>query len=259
MKIKKEWRKKMYKNYIFDLYGTLVDIRTDEGKNSLWKKMSEFYRLYGAHYTAKELQDAFYEAIREQEKKVYANMKKKGLDDKGHVEIKIDKVFLKMFTAKGVKANKSLAVHAGQMFRVLSMEFEKLYDGVIEFLEALKKQDKKVYLLSNAQYIFTYYELQALGLLPYFDGVVISSEEGCKKPSKNFYNVVLDRYNLNPSESIMIGNDQYADIQGAKNVGLDALYIHQEISPEYIEEQCPADYKVLDGDFTKVGKLLKVL
>ena len=41
MKIKKEWRKKMYKNYIFDLYGTLVDIRTDEGKNSLWKKMSE--------------------------------------------------------------------------------------------------------------------------------------------------------------------------------------------------------------------------
>lgn len=249
----------MYKNYIFDLYGTLVDIRTNEGKNSLWKKMSNFYALYGAMYTPSQLKKAFYENIADQEKKVFARMKKTGLSDKGHVEIQIDKVFLKMFTAKGVKADKSLAIHAGQMFRVMSMEFERLYDGVIEFLEALKKQGKKVYLLSNAQYIFTYYELQALGLLPYFDGVVISSEEGCKKPSREFYNVVLSRYGLKPSESIMIGNDQYADIQGAKNVGLDALYIHQDISPEYIEEQCPADYKVLDGDFRKVGKLLKIL
>ncbi len=250
----------MYKNYIFDLYGTLVDIRTNEGKNSLWKKMTEFYGLYGAKYTVKEMKKTFYEAIAEQEKKVYARMKKeKGLTEVGHVEIQIDKVFMKLFTAKGVKADKSLAIHAGQMFRVLSMKFERLYDGVIEFLSALKAQDKKVYLLSNAQYIFTYYELQSLGLLPYFDGVVISSEEGCKKPAREFYNVVLERYNLEPSESIMIGNDQYADIQGAKNAGLDALYIHQDISPEYIESLCPADYRVLDGDFRKVGKLLKVL
>ena len=26
----------MYQNYIFDLYGTLVDIRTNERKPSLW-------------------------------------------------------------------------------------------------------------------------------------------------------------------------------------------------------------------------------
>ena len=38
----------MYENYVFDLYGTLVDINTDEGKNSLWKQMSIFYGYYGA-------------------------------------------------------------------------------------------------------------------------------------------------------------------------------------------------------------------
>ena len=33
----------MYKNYIFDLYGTLVDINTDEDKSELWDKLSLFY------------------------------------------------------------------------------------------------------------------------------------------------------------------------------------------------------------------------
>ena len=34
----------MYKNYIFDLYGTLADIQTNEQKPYLWKKMAEIYR-----------------------------------------------------------------------------------------------------------------------------------------------------------------------------------------------------------------------
>lgn len=28
----------MYNNYIFDLYGTLIDINTDEWNDDLWKK-----------------------------------------------------------------------------------------------------------------------------------------------------------------------------------------------------------------------------
>ena len=42
----------MYKNYIFDLYGTLVDIHTDEEQMLLWNKLSAFYRFQGANYTA---------------------------------------------------------------------------------------------------------------------------------------------------------------------------------------------------------------
>lgn len=40
----------MYKNYVFDLYGTLVDINTNENNINLWKKMQEFYAFYGAVY-----------------------------------------------------------------------------------------------------------------------------------------------------------------------------------------------------------------
>ncbi len=33
----------MYRNCIFDLYGTLVDIHTDEVKPELWEKLALFY------------------------------------------------------------------------------------------------------------------------------------------------------------------------------------------------------------------------
>ena len=47
-----------YENYIFDLYGTLVDIHTDEEKTELWEKLAQFYGYYGAVYTAEELKNA---------------------------------------------------------------------------------------------------------------------------------------------------------------------------------------------------------
>ena len=37
----------MYQNYIFDLYGTLVDIHTNEKKAYLWEKMSLFFGRAG--------------------------------------------------------------------------------------------------------------------------------------------------------------------------------------------------------------------
>ncbi len=247
----------MYKNYVFDLYGTLVDIRTNEWKPFLWKKMSEFYGFYQAHYTPKELKKAYDECVNQEMNELYEKMKDRpGITCVGDVDIQIENVFLKLFELKGVKADMDLAVHTGQMFRVISMKFENVYDGVFEFLDDLKKAGKKIYLLSNAQYIFTGYEINALGLTPYFDDIFISSNECCKKPSAEFYNSLINKFGLKKEETIMIGNDQYADIQGAKNVGLSTLYIHTEISPEYIEEECPADYKILDGDFKKVSPLI---
>ena len=247
----------MLKNYVFDLYGTLVDIRTNEWKPYLWKKMAEFYGLYGAHYTSKELEKAYNKYVEEELQATYEKMKgKKGISCVDDAEVQVEKVFLRMFTEKGVEADMALATHTGQMFRVVSMKFEHVYDGVFELLDTLKKKGKKIYLLSNAQYIFTGYEINALGLTPYFDGVVISSNECCKKPSTEFYNVLLKRYKLKKEETVMIGNDQYADIQGAKKAGLTAYYVHTEISPEYIESECPADFKMLDGNIKEMIKLI---
>ena len=49
----------MYNNYIFDLYGTLIDINTDEWNDDLWKKIAIFYAYKGAHYTYDELNEEY--------------------------------------------------------------------------------------------------------------------------------------------------------------------------------------------------------
>ena len=57
-----------YKNYIFDLYGTLIDIHTDENDMSLWEEMSKIYSCYGSDYEPDELQSRYLALVREEEK-----------------------------------------------------------------------------------------------------------------------------------------------------------------------------------------------
>ena len=60
-----------YQNYIFDLYGTLVDIHTDESKSSLWKKIAVYFSAQGAAYTGKELKERYFALIGAEEKKLH--------------------------------------------------------------------------------------------------------------------------------------------------------------------------------------------
>ena len=241
----------MYKNYIFDLYGTLIDIHTNEYSAYLWKKMQEFYSFQGAKYTALELKKEYERLCKEEDEKLV----KQGHD---YAEIKVEYVFQKLFKSKGVEVSIETAKLTAQFFRIISTKYIKLYDDTIEFLELLKKKNKKIYLLSNAQEVYTRLEMEHLDLVKYFDGIVFSSDESCRKPSKEFYNIVLDRYHLDKKESIMIGNDWISDIEGAKSVGLDSVYLHTNISPrDTIIEKVQATYIVKDGKLGKIRKIVK--
>ena len=56
-----------YKNYIFDLYGTLVDIHTDEEQQELWVKMAQkLSEEYGADYTGADLREKYLLACKEE-------------------------------------------------------------------------------------------------------------------------------------------------------------------------------------------------
>jgi len=84
---------------------------------------------------------------------------------------------------------------------------------------------------SNAELMRKAFE--RIGLDKYFYGFVTSKELGATKPSPAFFQSVLDKYQLNLSETIMIGNDYEKDITGAKNIGLKTILItnkHGEFS-----------------------------
>ena len=235
----------MYQNYIFDFYGTLADIRTDEENPCLWKKVSEIYSAMGAPYEAEELKCAFRALEREERERIGGE----------EAEPDLTKVFALLYQRKGAPCDAVQAKMTAVTFRALSREFLRVYDGVKEFLEELRRRGRGVYLLSNAQTDFTRPEIGMLGLTEYFDGIFISAEQGCKKPAAAFFKKLLTEYELDPSESIMIGNDESADIVGALQVGMDALYIHTAISPkEY--GRAEATYRVMDGDFRKIRGLV---
>ena len=58
----------MYTDLIFDLYGTLVDIHTEED-GQVWEKTALYFGYYGARYTAESLQAAFEEELQQRQAK----------------------------------------------------------------------------------------------------------------------------------------------------------------------------------------------
>lgn len=240
----------MYDNYIFDLYGTLADIHTNEENPYLWKKMTEIYASYGAYYDKGDLKKVFRKRCQELEQSA----------ENRYFEPNVTEVFRWCFAEKGIDVSLENARNIAIFFRVLSRKYIKCYDGVTELLELLKKSGKKIYLLSNAQSDFTRPEITLLGLENYFDGIFISSEAGVKKPGKEFYEKLISTYDLEPSKSIMIGNDINADILGAKAVGLHTLYIHSNISPKEDAEQkgknFGADVILWNGDVKAIAPLI---
>lgn len=219
---------KEYKNYIFDLYGTLVDIHTNENKASLWKNMAVIYSMMGAHYAASELKKQYKELVCEEASQMKAGISHKYADESladEEIEILLENVFKRLFTQKGVETDSAQINQIGVVFRSLSLGYLKLFEGVPELLTRLKDKGKKVYLLSNAQRMFTEPEMKMLGIYDSFDGILYSSDAGVKKPSLHFYDALFGKYNLKKEESVMIGNEYRADIYGAECYGIDSMYV----------------------------------
>lgn len=245
---------KYYDNYVFDLYGTLVDIHTEEASPALWRKLSLFYRFYNADYSAEELRSKYFELV---DRGLAARKSNIGINysHESFPELKIEEVFSELFKYKGITPTDELAIHAGQLFRIESIKHLKLYPGAKKLLSEIHKSGRKVYLLSNAQRIFTEYEMNSLGISEYFDGILISSDEGFKKPDIRFFNLLNSKYNVDFCKSIMIGNDSENDISGAIKVGMDTLYIRSNISPAN-DPTPPANYVFDEMDMRKVADTL---
>lgn len=235
----------MYQNYIFDFYGTLVDIRTDENAPFLWEKMSEIYSACGAGYAPNELKEEFRRLERQEAERIGSL----------YAEPDLTEVFALLYRQKKVRCDRTMARMTAITFRALSRSYLRLYDGVTELLGELRRRKKGVYLLSNAQSDFTRPEIEMVKLTGYFDGIFISAEQGCKKPSPDFFRKLLDTYRLDPRDCIMVGNDPEADIDGARALGMDCLYLHTATSPAF-RGPGNATYCVPDGDFTRIRELI---
>lgn len=229
-----------YTDLVFDLYGTLVDIHTEEDA-TVWEKTALYFGFYGAHYTGEELKTAFQAAMHRREAQA-------GQSYECFPDIPFEQVMAELFRAKGVEEHAdALGINAAQLFRIASIEYVKLYPDVLEALALLRQKGYRLWLLSNAQRIFTAYELRHLGLGAQLDGIYISSDYGCRKPDVRFYKALLTEQKLDVTKCLMIGNDRETDIAGAKAAGMDTLYMHTNLTPS---DQAEADPERFPGNKT---------
>lgn len=226
-----------YTDLVFDLYGTLVDIHTEEN-DLVWEKTAFYFGFYGARYTGPDLKEAFSDAMKRREAKA-------GQSYECFPDIPFEEVMAELFRVKGVVENADvLGVNAAQLFRISSLDYIRLYPGALEALAKLRENGYRLWLLSNAQAIFTAYELRLLGLGEQLDGIYLSSDYQCRKPDLRFYQALIEERGLDVSKCLMIGNDLQTDIAGAKAAGMATLYMHTELTPR---DQAAADAKKAIG------------
>lgn len=241
---------KEYKVFYFDLYGTLIDIHTDEEKPQLWQYIAEWFSDHSAEYTAQELKAAYQGAVNSELKRV------KKMWAKQHITVEypepdIGKVFRRLYVRKGVKPDDGLIRDTAWVFRQKSTSHLRLYAGARNLLIKLRDAGKEVCVLSNAQSLFTLPELEQLGIAGLFDRIFISSDYGVKKPDPVFFRTALEERKKDAADCLMIGNDYECDILGAQRAGIEGFYILSNLSPKQCWSSYPKDSE--NADFCQRG------
>jgi 2-haloacid dehalogenase len=94
----------------------------------------------------------------------------------------------------------------------------------VELFRELKEKDSfKIYALTNWQEGLFDIALVRYNFLHWFDGRVVSGEEKTRKPFPDFYHVLLNRYQVNPSEAIFI-DDNLRNVKAAESLGINSIH-----------------------------------
>lgn len=101
-----------------------------------------------------------------------------------------------------------------------------LYDGAIEILEYLKPR-YSLHIITNGFHTVQEGKLKNSGLEGYFETVTNSENAGCKKPHPAIFEYALAAARAEKHHSVMIGDCIEADVQGAIDCGIDAIFFNE--------------------------------
>jgi HAD superfamily hydrolase (TIGR01549 family) len=115
--------------------------------------------------------------------------------------------------------------------------FFKAYVDTFELRGGAKKllkqagQQCKVGLISNFTHAPVIYKsLRLLGINTFFNAVVVSEENGWRKPSAKIFQDALNRLQIQADEAVYIGDSPIEDIKGAKEAGLKTIFIPSQFN-----------------------------
>lgn len=104
----------------------------------------------------------------------------------------------------------------------------------VEILKKLKDSGRfKLYALTNWSNETFPIALMEYQFLQWFDGIVVSGKEKLRKPHHPFYQLLLDRYNVDKSTSIFI-DDNSRNVKAAEEFGIESIHF---LSPGQLQQE----------------------
>jgi putative hydrolase of the HAD superfamily len=205
---------------LFDLYGTLIDIHTDEDSDQIYRAISHFLTYQGISVDRQEIRDQYYRIMEEQ----------RLARGEEYPEFDAVKVWREIINrnpgASAVIPAAKLSQLPGfltEMYRGISRQRLKLYPEVKAVLDALHSRFRLA-VVSDGQSGWALPEMHALGIQSYFNPIIISSDYGFRKPDRRLFETALSSLRLSPKEVVFVGNDMYRDIFGAVRLGIKTVF-----------------------------------
>jgi len=104
-------------------------------------------------------------------------------------------------------------------------KFNQLFEGTFEVLDYLVEK-YTLHIITNGFKEIQSHKMKQSGLEKYFDQFITSESVGVNKPNPRVFHYALEKADAFAHESIMIGDNLEADIQGALNVGIAAIHFN---------------------------------
>jgi putative hydrolase of the HAD superfamily len=115
----------------------------------------------------------------------------------------------------------------------------ELFPHTVEILNYLKEKKYTIHLITNGFEKTQWSKIQNSNIDHYFTHMITSESSNSMKPEKEIFEYALNKANATISESIMIGDNQSADIKGGIDAGMDTVFVNHineesKLNPTYV-------------------------
>jgi putative hydrolase of the HAD superfamily len=226
----------------FDVNGTLVRILTDDGMEQIFRSIAHFLTYQGIDLHRHQVRDLYFERMKEQQQ---ASPEKHPEFDAVGIWRSILQAHLTEFT-RALPAEKleQMPLFLAEMYRGISRCRLRLYPHVREALNVLRER-YPLAVVTDAQSAYARAELHKVGLLDYFDPIVVSGDHGYRKPDRRLFQLALDGMGVAAEHALYVGNDMHRDIFGAQEAGMTTVMVESDQGAD-VHLDCMPDYTISD-------------
>ncbi len=119
---------------------------------------------------------------------------------------------------------------SGKFLEILPTK-KGVFPHTFEILDYLRNKNYILHLITNGFEVTQRMKLSNSGLDKYFTEIITSEISNSLKPKKEIFEFAIKRANTGVKESLMIGDNQSADVEGAMNAGMDAVFVNHINEP----------------------------